>query len=189
MTEKWKAIAGYEGFYEVSNMGRVRSLDRIDGIGRARKGRLKATPIDKTSTGYRFVSLCKDGIAKKLNVHVLVLEAFKGKRPSPEFEACHEDGDRSNPILSNLRWDTPKGNAKDRWRHGTAKAGEASPNSVITAELVEQILVSPASSIKLAATLGIASSTVRAVRIGQNWSHLTGRGKLKQHQEGGSDAT
>ena len=89
MTEKWNAIAGYEGFYEVSNMGRVRSLDRIDGIGRARKGRLKATPIDKTSTGYRFVGLCKDGIAKKLNVHVLVLEAFKGKRPSPEFEACH----------------------------------------------------------------------------------------------------
>ena len=41
---------------------------------------------------------------------------------------------------------------------------------------------------RLAATLGIASSTVRAVRIGQNWSHLTGRGKLKQHQEGGSDA-
>ena len=48
---------------------------------------------------------------------------------------------------------------------------------------------SQCSSIKLAATLGIASSTVRAVRIGQNWSHLTGRGKLKQHQEGGSDAT
>ncbi|MDR3018665.1 NUMOD4 motif-containing HNH endonuclease [Delftia acidovorans] len=176
MTEQWKPIAGYEGFYEISTLGRVRSLPRIDSIGRARKGRMKATPIDRTSAGYRFVGLCRDGVARKLDVHVLVLEAFVGPRPSPDMEACHEDGDRANPALSNLRWDTAKGNAADRRRHGTDMAGEKSPLAVLTNEMVRQILDSQLSSLKLAPLLGVASSTVRAVRLGQNWSHLTGRG-------------
>jgi len=72
MTEQWMPIAGYEGFYEISTLGRVRSLPRVDSIGRARTGRMKATPIDRTSTGYRFVRLSKNGIAKKLVVHVLL---------------------------------------------------------------------------------------------------------------------
>lgn len=175
MTEEWKPIAGYEGFYEISNLGRVRSLNRVDSIGRTRKGRMKATPIDKTSTGYRFVGLCKEGVAKKVDVHVLVLEAFVGPRPSPSMEACHGDGNRANPVLSNLRWDTPKGNASDRWKHGTSNAGEQSPKAVLTNTLVQTILESPLSSLKLAPLLGVASSTVRAVRIGQNWRHITGR--------------
>ena len=189
MTEKWKEIAGYEGFYEVSNFGKVRSIDRVDVIGRKHKAKLMATPIDAKSTGYRYVRLSKHGVAKKLNVHVLVLEAFEGPRPSPEMEACHEDGNRANPALTNLRWDTAKGNAKDRWKHGTVAAGEKSPKSVITEKVVEHILLSPLSSIKLAANLGISSSTVRAVRNGQNWSHITGREASKRKQEGGSDAT
>ncbi|WP_448677289.1 NUMOD4 motif-containing HNH endonuclease [Delftia acidovorans] len=176
MTEQWKPIAGYEGFYEISTLGRVRSLPRIDSIGRARKGRMKATPIDRTSTGYRFARLSKDGIAKKLVVHVLVLETFVGPRPSPAMEACHGDGDRANPVLSNLRWDTAKGNAADKRRHGTNMEGEKAPVAVLTNAMVRQILDSQLSSLKLAPLLGVASSTVRAVRLGQNWSHLTGRG-------------
>ena len=176
MTEQWKPIAGDEGFYEISSLGRVRSLPRIDSIGRFRKGRMKATPIDRTSTGYRFVRLCRDGIAKKLAVHVLVLEAFVGPRPSAAMEACHEDGDRANPVLGNLRWDTAKGNAADRRRHGTDMTGEKSPLAVLTNEMVRQILDSQLSSLRLAPLLGVASSTVRAVRLGQNWSRLTGRG-------------
>lgn len=180
MTEEWKPIVGYEGFYEISSLGRVRSLDRIDSMGRVRNGRIKATPIDKTSTGYRFVRLCKGGIAKKVDVHVLVLEAFVGPRPCPSMEACHGDGNRANPVLSNLRWDTPSGNAGDRWKHGTANAGEQSPKAVLNNDLVRTILESPLSSLKLAPLLGVASSTVRAVRLGQNWSHITGRSKPRR---------
>jgi len=183
VNEEWKAISGYEGVYEVSSFGRVRSLDRIDSIGRVRNGRMKATPVDKKSTGYRFVRLCNGGIAKKLDVHVLVLEAFVGPRPSPAMEACHGDGDRSNPVLSNLRWDTPSGNAKDRWKHGTANAGSQSPKAVLTDDLVQTILASPLSSLRLAPLLGVASSTVRAVRIGQNWSHITGRASAAKKRQ------
>lgn len=96
------------------------------------------------------------------------------------MEACHGDGNRANPVLSNLRWDTQSGNAGDRWKHGTANAGEQSPKAVLNNDLVRTILESPLSSLKLAPLLGVASSTVRAVRLGQNWSHITGRSKPRR---------
>lgn len=172
LIEEWKTIAGYETFYEVSSLGRVRSLDRYDSINRFRPGRLRATPIDRTSTGYRYVSLSRNGTTKKLNVHVLVLEAFVGQRPSPAHEACHEDGDRSNSALSNLRWDTAQGNQLDKWAHGTMAAGSKNGKAVFSEEVVGWIKESRQSSLALAPVLGVASSSIRAVRTGQNWGHL-----------------
>ena len=172
MIEEWRSVVGYESFYEVSNVGRVRSLDRYDGCNRFRPGRLRATPIDGTSTGYRYVSLCKNGIAKKLNVHVLVLEAFVGPRPSPAHEACHENGDRANATLKNLRWGTPESNQADKWAHGTMLAGSKNPKAVFCEEVVGWIKESRQSSLALAPLLGVSSSAIRAVRIGQNWGHL-----------------
>lgn len=172
MIEEWKPVVGYESFYEVSNFGRVRSLDRYDGCNRFRHGSLRATPVDKTSTGYRFINLCKYGVAKKLNVHVLVLEAFVGPRPSRNHEACHEDGDRANARLSNLRWDTAKGNQADKWVHGTMRAGSKNHKTVLSEEIVCWIKESRQSSLALAPMLGVSSSAIRAVRIGQNWGHL-----------------
>lgn len=85
MTEEWKPIVGYEGFYEISSLGRVRSLDRIDSMGRVRNGRIKATPIDKTSTGYRFVRLCKGGIAKKVDVQCLCWKHLLDRAPAHQW--------------------------------------------------------------------------------------------------------
>lgn len=176
-SEVWLPVVGYAGCYVVSNMGRVRSLDRIDQQGRHRPGKLLTERNDLRGAGYRYVNLSKDGIAKKVNVHVLVLEAFVGPRPSARHEGCHADGDRTNPRLSNLHWGTPEENWADRWRHGTESAGEKSPAAVLTDEMVRWILESPQSSLALAPLLGVASSTIRAVRIGQNWGHRTGRGR------------
>ena len=172
MQEIWLPVVGYEGFYEVSTLGRVRSIDHFDALGRFRPGRVRGTPVDKTSSGYRYVSLSRYGQVKKVNVHVLVLEAFAGARPTPSHQACHEDGDRSNAVLSNLRWDTVAANSADRWKHGTESAGEKSPFAILIEEEVLWIRESQQSSLKLAPILGVASSTIRAIRLRTNWSHI-----------------
>lgn len=172
-TERWLPVVGYEGFYEVSDAGNVRSLPRTDAIGRARPAHLHKRRIDSFGVGYAYVNLCTHSKAKKVNVHVLVLEAFVGPRPSARHEACHGDGDRTNPALNNLRWDTAQANHTDRLIHGTHCRGAQSPLAILSVEMVRWIRESPQSSLKLAPLLGVASSTIRAVRIGQNWSHLS----------------
>jgi hypothetical protein len=173
--ELWLPVVGYEGLYIVSNLGRIQTIPRWvrtkGEVGRRMvRGMLRKTPIDHTSTGYRYVGLYKDGVARKHDVHVLVLAAFVGPRPDG-MDACHNDGDRTNPALSNLRWDTKKANQADRLRHGTDGRGERSSRAILTAELVTWIRESGQSSLAVAAALEVGGSTVRAVRLGQNWSH------------------
>jgi hypothetical protein len=116
-SETWKPVVGYEGSYEVSDQGRVRSLDRFvitrGGVRKRTKGKTLRTSV--MNTGYLQVSL---GRAKTVTVHRLVLEAFVG--PAPEgSEACHyPDPDRSNSALSNLRWGTRSDNIRDCIEHG-----------------------------------------------------------------------
>lgn len=175
-SENWKPVVGYEGLYEVSDMGRVRSLDR-DGYRNRQDGRFKGitlSPFIDPSSEYLYVNLSKSGKARKTAVHLMVLEAFVGPRPLPSMDACHDDGCRQNARLKNLRWDTRVANAADKLRHGTAQIGERNARSKLTEEQVSLILSSELSSIKMAKLLGVASSTVRAIRIGQNWRHSTG---------------
>lgn len=118
--ELWLPIRGYEGLYEVSSLGRVRSLDReiehpTAGIVH-RKGKVLAqNPLNKD--GYLGVGLNKGGTKKKRSVHTLVLEAFVGPRPEGQ-QACHNDGNNTNNRVENLRWDTPRENVADIKRHG-----------------------------------------------------------------------
>lgn len=114
-TELWKPVPGWEGLYEVSDLGRVRSLDRIDSSGRRRRGQLMKTPPSRS--GYLVVNLRRDGHSTVRLVHVMVLEAFVGSRPIG-MSACHGDADRANASLANLRWDTYSENNRDVVRHG-----------------------------------------------------------------------
>jgi hypothetical protein len=174
-SENWKAVVGYEGLYEVSDQGGMRSLDRTGT--RTRKGGISKgrtlKPFVDSGNGYLSVNLSRDGKARKRTVHTLVLEAFVGPRPAG-MEGCHEDGNRSNAKLGNLSWGTPEKNWDDKRRHGTALVGEKCVKSKLTEEQVSLILASELTSLKLAEQLGVASSTIRAVRIGQNWKDSTG---------------
>ena len=114
--ESWRPIPGYDSLYEVSSLGRVRSLDRRDPAGRSRRGRLLKLKNDKN--GYQSVSLSKEGVVRQLLVHRLVLFAFSG-RPAPGQETLHADGDRSNNSIANLSWGTRAQNHEDMARHGT----------------------------------------------------------------------
>ena len=106
--EIWKPIKGYEGFYEVSNLGAVRSLDRIDGRGALRKGRTLKLGTD--TSGYRFAGLSVDSVLKTPKVHRLVAESFIGDRPTPDHKIDHVDGDKENNQVLNLEYVTNREN-------------------------------------------------------------------------------
>lgn len=110
--EIWKPVPGYEGFYEVSSIGRVRSVDHYvnSGNGRKlRKGRVLSQSI--SIHGYYFVHLSKINKQKSPTVHRLVALAF---HPNPENKICvnHKDGVRTNNHISNLEWCTHKENTR-----------------------------------------------------------------------------
>lgn len=118
--EKWAPVPDYEGLYEVSDRGRVRSLDRIvpDSLGRDRalKGRV-LTPLKGSKGRHLKVALSDGGKVRQHYIHRLVLEAFVG--PCPEgAEACHYDDDPANNALENLRWASSSENRQDSVRNG-----------------------------------------------------------------------
>lgn len=113
---RWRSVAGYEGIYEVSSDGRVRSLRRMDRVGRRVGGR--ELSIHTHPSGHQMVKLSKNGIYKQAKVHRLVLIAFAGPPPDG-CEALHNDGDPANNRVENLRWGTRSENVRDRVRHGT----------------------------------------------------------------------
>ena len=118
MTEEWRAVVGYEGAYEVSDQGRVRSLPRDvplrGGLTRRQAGRIKKPTV---RSGRHEVLLWKGGERKLVRTYRLVLEAFRGPCP-PDHEACHWDDDPANNRLENLRWGTASENQRDRVRNG-----------------------------------------------------------------------
>jgi hypothetical protein len=103
-SEIWAPVVGYEGLYEVSSFGRVRSVARIV-EGRwglvARKGVMLS--LQKANGRYTKVTLSKDGVMTQHQVHRLVLLAFIGEPPEG-FECDHVDFDINNNVLTNLRW-------------------------------------------------------------------------------------
>jgi len=117
--ERWRPVVGYEGFYEVSDLGRVRSV--FHGQGR-RIDRVLKFSYDKN--GRPSVGLYKvKAEYRRRIVGPLVLMAFVGPRPSG-LECCHGDGNQTNNRLSNLRWDTHASNEKDKIKNGTTNRGE-----------------------------------------------------------------
>jgi hypothetical protein len=121
MTETWKAVSGYEGLYEVSDLGRVRSRDRAVPHRSLGQITLKGKVLKpyRNRYGYPVVSLSREGrVVRGRAVHRIVLDAFVGSRREG-MEACHGDGNKTNNRLSNLRWDTSSENKFDVVRHGT----------------------------------------------------------------------
>jgi NUMOD4 motif-containing protein/HNH endonuclease len=118
--ERWRPVVGFELYYEVSDLGRVRSLDRLISNG-TRSGMLyKGKMLKPTSDpdGRQQVSLSINGVHYIRRVHGLVLGAFIGPRPEG-LDGCHENGNARDNRLVNLRWDTRSSNMFDCVRHGT----------------------------------------------------------------------
>ena len=108
--EQWRPVVGYEGYYEVSDHGRVRSIDRVimsrSPVGglceHRRKGHIKNQASDKD--GYKLVTFCRDGKEKMRKVHILVAEAFLGARPEWSTMINHKNKKPADNKVENLEW-------------------------------------------------------------------------------------
>ena len=131
MDEIWKDIKGYEGFYQVSNLGRVRSLDcviiRVNGRTMTRKGALISHKIN--TQGYPTVRLHIKGKYQNIPLHRLIAEAFI---PNPENKPCvdHINTIRIDYSIDNLRWVTYKENSNNPITHKRNKQNSSSKEAI-----------------------------------------------------------
>lgn len=165
-TEFWLPVTGYEGLYEVSNLGSVRN---------AISGRVLRPGLNR---GYRHVALYRDNDGGTTRyVHAMVLAAFCGPAPFPGFEACHNDGDRANNRLTNLRWGSRQDNVDDRVRHGRQQRGTRCRTTRLTEDQVKQMrddCRAGQSTRSLARQYGISNGAAWSAIVGATWKHVEG---------------
>lgn len=161
--EVWKPVVGCDGRYEVSNLGRVRSL-------RSSRAPRLLTGV-KGSSGYFRVSI--DGRAWL--IHRLVLAAFVS--PCPEgLEGGHMDGVRTNNALTNLQWITRRENMSHKRLHGTQQHGERNGQSKLTGDSVCELRAAYAtgvSPIVLKDRYGISEKHVHRIVRREFWRHVS----------------
>ena len=164
MNEIWKSVMGYPG-YEVSNIGRIRSPNKI----------LKLR--DNLKYGHLTVCLCdRKRKPRSEYVHTLVLEAFVGPRTLRKVSR-HIDGDPQNNCVSNLVWGTRKENYEDARRHGTAPRGERHGHAILTAGIVRRarrMAVKGQSIASISRQLGVNYGTIGDAIRGRRWGHIPG---------------
>lgn len=175
--EIWKSVVGYEGIYEVSSFGRVRSYY----IHRGRKALTGGSPIGEVAMvlvphrvthNYLAVKLWRDNTARSRRVHRMVLDAFVGPRHSG-LEAAHFDGNPLNNRLDNLRWATSSENSDDRLRHGRVAIGERNGNAKLTNDIVKSIreiyVSGKVTQDELAEQTGISPSQIWRIVNKKSW--------------------
>ena len=116
MTEEWIPVEGYEGLYEVSNLGRVQSVNRVDSSGKRRQSRLLKPIPDKD--GYSKVSLSRSSKVKQVNLQRLVALHFISN-PDDLPEVDHINCDRADNRAENLQWISRSSNRRLSWARGS----------------------------------------------------------------------
>jgi len=178
MKEEWRWIPEYEGRYEVSNLGRVRSYYTCRNTPRPEARILKSWTIN---TGYPVVGLAKPGRKSRFLVHRLVASAFI-PNPLCHPDVNHKDSNRANPRVDNLEWVTRSENQKHAVRFGNLRPpslrGEAAPSSVLKEA---QVLEIRAIYIKgsrttgqkpLARRYGVDQDTIANIVYRRTWTHI-----------------
>jgi hypothetical protein len=166
---KWKPIHDYEGLYEVSNYGSVRSIDRIivkRGFDYLYKGKILSKSYDKD--GYCKYVLSKSNKQKTFRACQLVCSHFVQTRPAGLI-CRHKDGNKLNDHYLNLEWGTHQENTNDRLDHGTMLYGEDVPTSKLTWEQVHDIRNSLASRRELSLRYNVSVSTIEKVLNNVYW--------------------
>lgn len=155
--ETWRDIPGYGGAYQVSDLGRVRSLDRevrYGDVSYRRRGVVLSQCARSRSSAHRSTRVA----GKNYQVHRLVLAAFVGPCP-PGHEVRHLDGDPTNNTLRNLRYGTREQNAADRIEHRVFKL---SPSEVLDIRNL-QLLGAPINKSALARRYGVSRTLIRDI--------------------------
>jgi hypothetical protein len=174
--ERWRPVVGWEGLYEVSDHGRVRSVDRVvmtRSGPRSYQEKVLQPATDRK--GYKQVGLRSPGQRADRKVHRLVLEAFVGPCP-PGCEARHLNGAPGDNRRSNLAWGTPGEQWADKVAHGTATVGVRACGAKLNPALVRQLRAEYASGgvsqQQLADRVGVSQNTIGCMLLRKTWTHV-----------------
>ncbi len=185
MKEVWLKVPGADGFYEVSNLGRVRSwmkmgggLRKTRGYSRTEYPRVLRGFLDKN--GYLVFDFYVGGRQRKVRLARCVLQAFVGPPPSKKHEAAHLDGNKSNNKPTNLKWVTARENAAHKLLHDTRLRGATHGRAKLSEEQAYFVITtlkqySATKLQELAASYGVTDGCIRAIYKGRSWSHLGNR--------------
>ncbi len=173
MQEIWKDISGYEGYYQVSNSGRIKSLERIDYTNHKIKEKILNYHI---VGGYSQICLCKNGISKEFKNHRLVLMTFIG---NSNLECNHKDGNKLNNNLDNLEWINRGGNIRHALKLGLKAKGQEMPNTILKNSQVHRIkwiakYCKPERGywVKMARSLKINPKIIINIIHNRSWKHI-----------------
>lgn len=170
-TDRWVAVPGFDGVYEISSSGQVRSICTA-----IRRTSMLLNPVLRDD-GYRQVTLYRKGRPHVWLLHRLVLFSFIGKAPEG-MECAHLDGDKKNNCVGNLAWVTPAENSSHKVAHGTAGLGERNPMAKVNDEIVREIRRDyrrgsrSANCCALGKKYGITYQTVWSIVKGHLWPHI-----------------
>ena len=169
--EIWEDIKGYESYYQVSDLGRVKSLSRTTSHGHNKKERILIP--GKTGSGYASVNLWKDSKRHNFSVHRLVAEAFIPNRCNlPEVN--HKDGNKEFNFKTNLEWTTPSKNIQHSYDELGRKAahGEAQGHAKLTEADILQIRDSTLTHKELAKIFNVVRQQISKIKSRQCWKHI-----------------
>lgn len=172
--EEWRAIDGYDGWYEISDRGRVRTWKERGARPLRRSDEPRLMGMWPKPKGHLNVVFTVAGRPRARTIHQLVAEAFIGPRPEG-LETCHNDGDPTNNHVSNLRYDTPANNRADKYRHGTDRMGVKHPLAKLTEDNVRDIRSRRASgerAVALAEEFDMHVMSIYAITQRKSWAHV-----------------
>lgn len=169
---EWRPVIGFEGFYEASSCGDVRSIPREikcrAGVMRRADGVVLHQSI--SNSGYKTVGLTRGGERYTKSVHRIVLAAFCG---APRGRCCrHLNGVRTDNRIENLAWGTWSQNQIDRAEHGTSIRGERSHMARLTEELVRRLRRGELTPAECRDRFGINYYTACSARSGRTWGWM-----------------
>jgi hypothetical protein len=170
MEKKWKDIPGYEGLYQASTFGIIKSYPRNTTRGRILKP-------NKIKNRYLQVCLLKNGVRKGCRVHRLILQTFIGPCPLG-MECRHLDGDPRNNRLDNLEWSTHKENIGDKVEHGTLVnnlVGSKHWKSKLTESdipKIRKLIKEGLSNIEIGKIFSVGRRCIADIRNNKTWRHV-----------------
>lgn len=165
--EKWKAVVFFEGSYEVSNFGQVKSLAR-EKNNKGKIQKIQERILRQAKTNYPSVSLWLEGVLKVKKVHRIVAEAWL---PNPDHkpEVNHKDGNRFNNHVNNLEWATRKENTHHAMVNKLMPSGESHKKSKLNARDVNDIRSSSEPQRVLAQRFGVSQSNISFIKNNLAW--------------------
>lgn len=177
MSEQWKPIDGFNGRYEVSDQGRVRTIGRVVNFGCAgpvfRPSVVRIARLNRY--GYLHLSLRDDnGRQLSFTVHRLVATAFCNRDVARDV-VRHLDGNKLNNAASNLAWGTHRENEDDKIRLGESGKGSKNQNARLTERdvaVIKNRLLCGDSPTRMAREFGVCKGTIFNIKSGLSWSHV-----------------